>query len=108
MVPTNRGRRPVRAGLLAWLLAAGGCATPQFDALRRELEVDPRERIRIYESCRARSDTTEAMDRCMTSEGYRFVSASDQDYQASECWDDRYQDTLPKAYCWDKVPPGKP
>lgn len=91
--------RPAR--LLVWLFTLGGCTTPQLDALKRDLEVDPRERLRAYDSCKARSTTTEDLDSCMTGEGYRFVSVSDQDYRAGECWNDRYAGTLPKAYCYD-------
>lgn len=83
------------------LVGVAGCATPQLDALRRDFTADPRERVRIYESCRARSETFDAMNACMEGEGYRFVSAADQDYRATECWDDRYRSSLPKAYCWD-------
>ena len=89
---------------LALLLALGGCnlQAPQLESLRRDLESDPRERVRAYDSCKARSLTPEELDTCMTKEGYRFVAVSSQDYRASECWDDRYAQRLPKAYCFEK------
>lgn len=93
--------------LVVLLFALGGCnvQAPQLDALRRDLKVDPRERLRVYDACRGRSRTPADLDDCMTAEGYRFLSPSAQDYRASECWDDRYRSTWPPAYCYDKEPP---
>ncbi len=95
--------RMSRSGVVMWMLALAGCSAPQFDALKRDLEVDPRERLRAYDSCKARSTTTDDLDRCMKADGYSFVSVADQDYRAGECWNDRYAGKLPKAYCYDPV-----
>jgi hypothetical protein len=91
------------ASLVAWLMF-GGCnlQAPQLQALERDLSVDPRERLRSYDACRGRSKEPRELDECMKGEGYRFVSASSQDYRASECWDNRYDGGWPPAYCYDK------
>ena len=92
----------------AWLVllaTAGGCGiqAPQYEALKRNLDVDPRDRVRVYDSCRNRSHSPADLDSCMDGEGYRFVSVlADQDYQAGECWDDHYNARFPKAYCYEK------
>jgi hypothetical protein len=101
MVKIRRGR----AWLVAWF-ALGGCnlQSPQLEALERDLSVDPRERLRVYDACRGRSRAPADLDECMKAEGYRFVAASAQDYRASECWDDRYQGAWPPAYCYDRLP----
>jgi len=94
-----------RGGLLALLVGVNGCnlQTPQLDALKRNLDVDPRERVRVYESCRSRSNSYADLNGCMETEGYEFVSVlAHQDYQATECWDDRDKGNIPKAYCWSK------
>lgn len=99
-----RRREAARAaGLLLGLWALGGCVAPQYEALKRDLEVDPRQRVRVYDSCVARSRTVDDLDNCMREEGYRFLKASDQDYRAGECWNSRYAGTKPKAYCYEPV-----
>jgi len=103
MSTTLETRRPL--GLLVVLFTLSGCVAPQLDALQRDLKVDPRERVRTYDSCKARSRTPADLDSCMKGEGYKFVSASDQDYQASDCWNDVYAGHFPKAYCYDKGEP---
>jgi hypothetical protein len=103
MVKKDEERKP-GTSLFFLALACSGCLqTPQLDALRRDLEMDPRERVRVYDSCRARSSTPEDLDTCMQSEGFRFIGAAAQDYRASECWSDRYAGTIPKAYCYDRT-----
>jgi hypothetical protein len=94
----------VRSAIIAWfgLGGCGGIQAPQLEALQRDMDVDQRARVRAYDSCRARSSTPQDLDDCMRGEGYRFVSASAQDYRASECWDDRYAKTFPKAFCFEK------
>lgn len=98
-------------GLVVVLIAAAGCGiqAPQYEALKRNLDVDPRDRVRIYDSCRNRAHSPADLDSCMDTEGYRFVSVlADQDYQAGECWDDHYQGRFPKAYCYEKKSPSAP
>jgi hypothetical protein len=89
--------------MLAWLLL-GGCnlQAPQLQALERDLSVDQRERLRTYDTCKGRSQKPANLDECMKAEGYQFVSASAQDYRASECWDHRYDGGWPPAYCYNK------
>ena len=92
------------AGVALSLAAVTGCSNfqaPQFGALKRDLEVDPRVRVRVYDSCKSRSHTPDDLDVCMKDEGYHFVSQTAQDYRAAECWSDRYSSTFPKAYCYD-------
>ncbi len=96
------------AGVLLWMFALGGCVAPQYEALKRDLEVDPRQRVRVYDSCVARSTTVDDLDDCMSGEGYRFLKVSDQDYRAGECWNSRYAGTLPKAYCYEPVTDTEP
>lgn len=98
------------AALLVLLMVAVGCGiqAPQYKALKRNLEVDPRDRVRVYDSCRNRSHSPADLDSCMDGEGYRFISALAQDYQSGECWDDRYKGNFPKAYCYEKKEPAKP
>ena len=86
--------------LVGVMFASGGCTAPQLGALKRSLDTDPRELVRVYDACRARVETPAALDECMAASGYRFLAAADQDYRASECWDSRYSGRYPQAYCY--------
>lgn len=94
-----------RMGVLLWMASVYGCnlQVPQYQALERNLTVDPRERVRDYDACKARALTPADLDSCMKGEGYNFAPVSAQDYQSRECWDDSYNSRFPKAYCYDKA-----
>lgn len=100
-----------RVAVLLWLVGgAAGCnvQVPQLKALERNLNVDPQERLRDYDACKARALQPANLDACMKSAGYSFVPVSAQDYQSRECWDDSYHNRFPKAYCYDKPTTPRP
>ena len=99
-----------RVGMLLWFACAGGCnlQVPQYKALERNLTVDPRQRVKEYDACKARALAPADLDACMKKEGYSFAPVSAQDYQSRECWDDAYNNRFPKAYCYDKAATPKP
>jgi hypothetical protein len=62
-----------------------------------------------YDKCRKKVTTLDDMDDCMRAGGYAFVNENAAwDPSIGECWDDRYADKIPMAYCYVQVGPPVP
>ena len=57
--------------------------------------------LKTYDACRAKAQSLGDMDSCMSAHGYTIVPV-DATWNPSigECWDDRYADKIPMAYCY--------
>jgi len=73
-----------RAALVLSVIAAfGGCG------------------LKTYDACRKKAQGLDDMDSCMAQHGYNIVPV-DATWNPSigQCWDDRYADKIPMAYCY--------
>ena len=57
--------------------------------------------LKTYDACRKKAENLGDMDACMSAHGYSVVPV-DATWNPSigECWDDRYANKIPMAYCY--------
>jgi hypothetical protein len=97
--------RAARSFLLAAATAVAGCvmpfggepSSPELDALRRDLQGSPMERIRAHEACAG--SMPKAVTTCMQDKGYHVIEPAE-DPRAGDCRQLLDSGDQPPAYCF--------